>query len=151
MSPRFGITERNALAPDASLPQTEAVVRLVASYTGKVVSASRLAPCTLATRTSTQVQRVGSRKCQIRVANLARSSGMRCQRPSPLPPSVRSAGGGSLQSRRTQVKLTRNRRSVWPNRSLNPRRATAGVVSLVRASRTIVAYQAYAARLRARG
>jgi hypothetical protein len=30
--------------------------------------------------------------------------------------------------------------------SLNPRRATAGVVSLVRASRTIVTYQAYAAR-----
>ena len=42
-------------------------------------------------------------------------------------------------------------RTVGPNRSLNPRRAAAAVVSLVRGTRCIIAYQAYAARLRARG
>ena len=41
--------------------------------------------------------------------------------------------------------------SATPNHSLNPRPATAAVVSLVRASRTIVAYQAYAVCLRGRG
>ena len=38
-----------------------------------------------------------------------------------------------------------------PNHSFNPRLATAGAVSLVRASSTIVAYQAYSTRLRSRG
>ncbi len=38
-----------------------------------------------------------------------------------------------------------------PNPSFNPRRATASGVSPVHASRTIVAYRAYTARLRARG
>lgn len=42
-------------------------------------------------------------------------------------------------------------RALRPNPSLNPRRATAGGVSLVRGARSIIAYQAYAARLRARG
>lgn len=38
-----------------------------------------------------------------------------------------------------------------PNQSLNPRRATASVVSLVRGTRCIIAVQAYAARRSARG
>ena len=40
---------------------------------------------------------------------------------------------------------------VWPNNSLNPRLATAGVVSPVRGRRSIVAYWAYATCLRSRG
>jgi len=42
-------------------------------------------------------------------------------------------------------------RPATPNNSLNPRLATAGVVSPVRASRSIVAYRAYATCLRSRG
>jgi len=38
-----------------------------------------------------------------------------------------------------------------PNNSFNPRLATAGAVSLVRGTRSIVAYQAYSTRLRSRG
>ena len=41
--------------------------------------------------------------------------------------------------------------ALRPNPSFNPRLATAGTVSLVRASHTIVAYQAYSTRLRSRG
>ena len=59
-----------------------------------------------------------------------------------------NAGTGICSALTTRTQLPR---PVTPNNSLNPRRATAGSVSLVRASRTIVAYQAYAARLRARG
>jgi hypothetical protein len=40
---------------------------------------------------------------------------------------------------------------MTPNPSFNPRRATAAGVSPVRVRRSIVAYRAYTARLRARG
>ena len=42
-------------------------------------------------------------------------------------------------------------RTATPNHSLNPRLATAGVVSPVRASRSIIAVRAYATCLRSRG
>ena len=151
MSSRFGTTDQNACAPDAPLSPTEAVVGCIASYTGEVVSASRVAPCTLARREKTQLQPVGSPGNQVRAAVRARSSGRGSQRPSRLHSHIRSAGGGSLQSVRVQAKLTFKRRSVWPNNSLNPRLATAGSVSLVRGTRCIIAYQAYAACLRSRG
>ena len=54
--------------------------------------------------------------------------------------------GGSLRSP-TLASAPR----AGPNNSLNPRLATAGLVSPVRASRTIVAYRAYKSRLRSRG
>ena len=76
---------------------------------------------------------------------------MSSQSPSHWYSHVRSAGGGSLVSVRARLWLNLKCRKVWPNRSLNPRRATAGSVSLVRGTRCIIAYQAYAARLRARG
>jgi len=76
---------------------------------------------------------------------------MSSQSPSHWYSHVSSAGGGSILSVRAEPKLGLKRRKVWPNRSLNPRRATAGSVSLVRGTRCIIAYQAYAARLRARG
>jgi len=41
--------------------------------------------------------------------------------------------------------------AVWPNNSLNPRLATAGLVSPVCASRTIVSARAYKSCLRSRG
>ena len=43
------------------------------------------------------------------------------------------------------------RRRLRPNNSLNPRPATAGVVSPARASRSIIAVRAYATCLRGRG
>jgi len=151
MSSRFGSIDRNARAPDAQLPQTESVAGCIASYKGKVVSASRLALCTLAAREKTQVLAIGSQAKLTRVAGQARSSRKGCHRPRLFPSHVRSAGGGRLQPVLAQPKPTLKRSKVWPNRSLNPRRATASVVSLVRGSRCIIAYQAYAARLRARG
>ena len=62
----------------------------------------------------------------------------------------RRATGGSRCWLAPKV-MQGQRRTVGPNRSFNPRLATAGAVSLVRGRRSIVAYQAYSTRLRSRG
>ena len=74
--------------------------------------------------------------------------------------SVRTVGSPATRAKRPFPHLRApapTQRAHWvrcggkPNPSLNPRRATASVVSLVRGTQCIIAYQAYAARLRARG
>ena len=110
MSSRFGSIDRNARAPDPPLPQTESVASCIASYQDKVVSALRLAPCTLAAREKTQALAIGSQAKLARVAGRARSSGKGCQRPSSLPSHFRSAGGGSVQLVRAQPNPSIKRR-----------------------------------------
>ena len=62
----------------------------------------------------------------------------------------RSAGGGRRSWLKSQV-LQGQRSSVGPNRSFNPRLATAGSVSLLCGGFATLAHQAYTACLRSRG
>jgi len=80
----------------------------------------------------------------------ARSLGARHVPRPAIPPGLRSAAGG-WHCRPAPTALVGRCRTVGPNRSLNPRLATAAGVSPVGASGTIVANRAYTVCLRSRG
>ena len=63
----------------------------------------------------------------------------------------KSGYGAAKKWPRTKAISSYSAARVRPNHSLNPRLATAGVVSPACASRTIVAVRAYATCLRSRG